>query len=237
MVDADEIRRRVDQYYSGRSEFIIHLIVFLMINIVLWGIWAFMRGLPESGSVFAFPLIVTLGWGAGLAGHGIEVRSKSPARLAAIDRTVEAQMEAVHGLDWREVTTADDYERLRQEAHKRFRQNTEFGIHFAVYALINLALWFIWAMVSDGTLMPFPLIIMGFWGAGLAAHAASIYFDSSRTVTARERAVQQALAGDLETKKKKRAAQPQTILTDDGEQLEIIEDEWERENRLSDGKS
>ena len=47
--------------------------VFTLINIMLWSIWV--NELATSGQLeFAWPAIVTVMWGAGLAGHGVYTR-------------------------------------------------------------------------------------------------------------------------------------------------------------------
>lgn len=233
MVEADEIRRRVEKYYNDRAGFYIHLLVFVIIHAVLWALWTFLQA---GGAVFPFPMIVMLGWGSGLIAHAIETRSLSPRFLAGIDREAANQLTKLYGEDWQNTADRADINRILEAVHKRSRQGTELTMHSAIYVVVNLLMWFIWSIVNDGNLLPFPLIIMGFWGAGLAAHAAAVYFDPVRSVDARERAVQEALNAEVIVKKKKRESLSETILTDDGEQLEVVEDDWEREGRLQDGK-
>ncbi|MBZ0300620.1 MAG: 2TM domain-containing protein [Anaerolineae bacterium] len=232
MPDANLIRQRVEKHYNQRKEFIIHLIVFGIINGALWAIWALTRGLLG----FPWALVVTLGWGSGLAAHFLEARSWSPGHLAAVDRAIDRQMNSIYGPDWRDDTEPEDYARVSAAVTKQFRQNNEFTIHLTIYVIINLLLVMLWFILSGGVGFPIPLVLMALWGAGLAAHGASNYFDSSRSVAARERAVQRALAAEYVTKKKKRQAEPHTISTPDGEQFEVIEDDWEKENRLTDAK-
>ncbi len=234
MVEADEIRSRVEKHYNARSELYIHALIFVIINAVLWALWAFLNG---PGGLFPFPVVVMAGWGSGLAAHALEVRSKSPRFLASLDRAAVKQLNDLYGDDWQTTADSADIQRVHETIHKRARQTSELNIHGAVYAIINLLMWFIWSIVNDGGLFPFPLIIMGFWGAGLAAHAATVYFDPSRSLDARERAVQEALAAEeVIVKKKKRSVPSEMILTDDGEQLEVVEDDWGREGRLQDEK-
>jgi hypothetical protein len=63
---------------------------------------------------------------------------------------------------------------------------------------------------------------MGFWGIGIAAHGLSNYFDSAQRVVAREKTVQQ-MTGQV--KKKKRMER--LMLTDDGEILEVVDEQIE----------
>lgn len=229
-IDHDEIRRRVEKYYNQRKEWLIHLSIFVVINAVLWGLWLGTQGL--LGVAFPWPLVVMLGWGAGLAGHGVEVAAHSPDRLARVDRTVHQQMDAVYGPDWASAADDEDYQRIYRAAHKRYRQKAEFIIHLAVFVVVNLLMWLMW--LSIDVAFPFPLIVLGGWGAGLVGHAATMYFDSSRAAEARERAVQEAIsrynaAYDVPRKRKRR----EHLLTDDGELLDIVEEtEAEQEGRL-----
>jgi hypothetical protein len=231
-IDRGEIRRRVEQYYNQRKEWFIHLTVYIVVIAVLWGLWLATRGVLDFD--FPAPLLVMLGWGAGLAGHGVEVASHSPDRMMSIDRAAHDQMAEIYGSDWEATTNNKDYQPVYQAAHKRYRQKAEFAIHLAVYIVINLLMVAIWLGSGTDT-PPFPLIIVAGWGIGLAGHAASIYFDSSRSVAARERAVQEAISRYNDAYEKPKKRKREQLLTDDGELLEVVEEpETEREKRLHD---
>lgn len=49
-----------------RAEFKKHLLVYLVINIFLWGIWL-ISGAKIGGGYFPWPAFVSFGWGIGLA--------------------------------------------------------------------------------------------------------------------------------------------------------------------------
>ena len=220
-IDRGEIRRRVEQYYNQRKEWFIHLTVYVVVNAVLWGLWLATRGALDIG--FPAPALVMLGWGAGLAGHGVEVASHSPDRMMSIDRTAHDQMAEIYGPDWESTTDKKDYDQVYQVAHKRYRQKAEFAIHLAVYIVINLLMVTIWLGAGTGT-PPFPLIILAGWGIGLAGHAASVYFDSSRSAAARERAVQEAISRYNDAYEKPKKRKREQLLTDDGELLDVVEE-------------
>jgi hypothetical protein len=118
------------------------------------------------------------------------------------------------------------YQRFYDAAYQRLRHNTEFAIHLAVFVTIIAAIWVAWALLLRGGIVWLPLIITGGWGAGLGAHAVSNYFNPSRRIVATEKAVQEAMSGSPQ-KKKKRLQQAHAILTDDGELLEIVDDPQE----------
>jgi len=222
----EQIRRRVEKYYKERGEFVVHVAVYLAVNAALWGLW-FLIGDPTS---FPWPGLVTLAWGAGVAANWMEVRSQSPARFVALERSAQAQMARRYGPDWDAVADADDYQRVLRAIEKAAKERTEFVTHAVIYALINLMLWFIWLFTRAE--FPFPLLVMGFWGIGLVSHAASVFFSSARQQLAREEAIQREVerwAGTTQTAKKKKREGARLELTDDGELIEIVEDDWEAE--------
>lgn len=67
-VQAQKQRERLDRL---RTSFRIHAAVFVMIQLLLFAIWA------ATGADFPWPLFVLLGWGAGLAAHGMALRAAS----------------------------------------------------------------------------------------------------------------------------------------------------------------
>ena len=229
----DRARRRVDQYYNGRAEFLIHLTIFVLINGVLWGVWAFMRNAYGQPPVWPWPLVLSLPWGAGLLGHALDLRAKSPGRLAALERTVSRQMTELYGPDWSELEHDEVYQRLYEASFQRLTHNTEFAIHVGVFVLINVLVWLLWLSWAGHGGFALPLLLTVPWGIGLGGHAAANAFDASRSVVARERAVQQAM-GQAKPKRK-RLQQARAILTDDGELLEVVDDLKEPEDdRLQD---
>jgi hypothetical protein len=221
--DVENLRRRLKKFDEERSGFVIHTAVFLIVNLLLWGIWFITRGslgLP-------WPAVVTFGWGSGLAAHLIEYRAKHPNALAHLDARAAAQMEAVYGPDWTLIADDEDYQRIYKAVRHNAEQNRGFVIHLIVFILIILMIGMI-TQTLFSTLVP-ALILAALWGIGLGSHGATVLFDESRRVVDREQAIQQML-GHTE-KKKKREDHARLVLADDGEVLEIIEDEENEEQR------
>ena len=83
------IRRRVVQRFQARGVFYISLLVFLTINVMLWGIWLY------AGGGFPWPVFITFTWGIGVFAQAMRVYQTYPGptaqRDAEIDREVEAE--------------------------------------------------------------------------------------------------------------------------------------------------
>jgi len=60
-----------------------HLLVYILVNAVLWTIWA------AIGMGFAWPAIVMAGWGVGLVMNAWDAYWRRPITDAAIDREAE----------------------------------------------------------------------------------------------------------------------------------------------------
>jgi hypothetical protein len=87
-IDYDEIRKRVEKRLKDRQDFIGHLVVYLIIMAMLWGIF-FLTG----GDGTPWPMFPMLGWGAGVAIHGFSVYYDSSARAAARERNIQREVE------------------------------------------------------------------------------------------------------------------------------------------------
>lgn len=233
-VDEKTIRERVERHFKERGDLLLHAAIYLVVNPALWVVWL-MTGLADGAALW--PLAIMLGWGAGLAGHALDVAARIPSRLAAVDRKVFRQMENLYGPDWREVASEESYRKLHEAAHQALNQRKEFYIHMAVYLFVNLAvlvLWSQWGGRNDG--FPLPLMLLFLWGIGLAGHSVSVFTSSARTVASREQAIQQAvereterLYGDVPRKEKRK--HERLMLAEDGELLEVAEDEWSAEEK------
>ena len=60
-----------------------HLLVYLLVNALLWAIWA----LTDGG--FAWPVVVSLGWGIGLVMNVWDVYVRRPIGEAEVRREIE----------------------------------------------------------------------------------------------------------------------------------------------------
>lgn len=225
----EEIRERVENYYKERTTFVMHFVIFFIVNIILWALW-FFSGIDLS-LPFPWPLLVTAGWGAGLVAHAIDVRSYSPQRAEALEQAVQTRMEQIYGEDWEAEANEEDYRRVRATTAKYFEDRNGFVIHLAVYAILNPAAWILCMML--GWSLIFPILLTVGWGIGVVAHAIDLSFHSNRSTAARERAIQDAQrrVPQFGTQPKEKRKHDRLVLSEDGELLEIIEDGQELDDK------
>src|SRR5262249_54818420 len=99
-----------------RIGFIIHLIVYLGINAMLWGIWV------NSGGGFPWPMFITLGWGSGLFAHAMQVYQSLPDVAARREEAIQREVE----IEKRRMGTAtDNYEKPKRDRNVRLSDDGE----------------------------------------------------------------------------------------------------------------
>ncbi len=97
--DLKRVRKIAEAPFKKREEFAQHLVVYVMINIMLWGIFLFASDSilalinsndPELTQAMGFPwpLFVTFGWGIGLIANAFEALG-----AGRTERTIEREME------------------------------------------------------------------------------------------------------------------------------------------------
>lgn len=79
----DQAVRRVKK----RRDLHNHLFAYVIINAVVWGVWAIIGA--ASHSWYPWPLWITLGWGVGLAFNVWDVYFRRPITEAEIERELE----------------------------------------------------------------------------------------------------------------------------------------------------
>lgn len=82
----DRIRRRIALRIKQRNEFLTHLVSYVAVNVMLWGIWL-------NGMGFPWPIFITVGWGIGMFSHANQVYQNSAAVSARRERTVQAEVQ------------------------------------------------------------------------------------------------------------------------------------------------
>jgi hypothetical protein len=82
-VAEESLRDEAIKRLKKKQEFQAHALVYLMVNALFWSIWA----LTSSG--FAWPAIVSLGWGIGLVMNAWEVYMRRPIGEDQVRREIE----------------------------------------------------------------------------------------------------------------------------------------------------
>ncbi len=90
-----------------------------------------------------------------------------------------------------ELDLALDEASIRKRVEKRIKDRRDFIGHLVSYVAVNAMLWIIFA--SSSADFPWPMFVTFGWGAGIAAHAVTIYFKSARELEKRDRQVEAAL--------------------------------------------
>jgi hypothetical protein len=70
-LDYAEIRRRAEQRVTKRKEFMMHLAIYILVNVGLWIGFLFLGGLIGGPWPLLIPLLSTIGWGLAVAIHGV----------------------------------------------------------------------------------------------------------------------------------------------------------------------
>lgn len=86
--DYREIRKRVERLYDARKDIFIHTAVFVIINLLMWAVWAFTD--LKIHFPMVWPLLVSGGWGAGYIAHLIDYLMKE-AKEKAVQREIERE--------------------------------------------------------------------------------------------------------------------------------------------------
>lgn len=108
--DYHRVRKGIEQDFTKRKEFLIHLSVYLPINLLFWLSWLFTRDFFG----FPWPVLLTLGWGIGMVAHAVDTYFQTggrvTAREAAIQREIERERLSVEKPKRSRLVIADDGE-------------------------------------------------------------------------------------------------------------------------------
>jgi hypothetical protein len=92
----DLLRQQALLRLKKRRDFAAHLVTYVLINLVVWGIWLVI-GL-SSHSWWPWPVFVTLGWGVGIALNAWDVYMRQPITEDDVQREMRAHVrgDALH---------------------------------------------------------------------------------------------------------------------------------------------
>ncbi|NWG16881.1 MAG: protein kinase [Chloroflexi bacterium] len=101
--DEERVRRRIEKKFEERNGFIIHLVIYIVMNLVFWGMWAgaqdlfaaiFENGqLPVGDLGFPWPIFITFFWGIGVVANFMEYYNKYGPGAEKRERLVQAELE------------------------------------------------------------------------------------------------------------------------------------------------
>ena len=83
----EALREQALRRVKKRRDFHTHAFAYVMINVLIWGVWAIIGA--TSGSWFPWPLWVTLGWGIGLAFNAWDVYLRRPIAEDEVQREID----------------------------------------------------------------------------------------------------------------------------------------------------
>lgn len=88
MAADDEIRKEAVERIKERQGFLVHLGIYAIVNLGLFGLWAM------TGGGYYWPIWTAFGWGIGLAFHGLSVVIEGQELT---DERVEREMAKMRG--------------------------------------------------------------------------------------------------------------------------------------------
>lgn len=77
-----ELRELAMERLGKQQEFRGHVLVYVMVNLLLWTIWA------VTGTGFPWPVFVTAGWGIGVVMNAWDVFWRKPITEQALEREI-----------------------------------------------------------------------------------------------------------------------------------------------------
>jgi len=93
----DEIRQRAEKRANKRKELILHVAVYIIVNLALWLVFGIIATVSAGKqALLLIPLLSTLGWGIGVAIHAavnyIETTGLDAMREREIEREIEREL-------------------------------------------------------------------------------------------------------------------------------------------------
>jgi hypothetical protein len=76
-----DLREEAIQRLKKQRDFVPHAIAYVLVNVLVWTIWAF----TDAGG-FPWPVFVTAGWGIGIAAHAWDAFWRRPITEDDVER-------------------------------------------------------------------------------------------------------------------------------------------------------
>ena len=84
---ASDVRDVALERLKKRRDFKAHVAVYILVNLVVWGIWVVIAA--NSGSWWPWPIFVTLFWGIGLVMNAWDVYVRKPITEQELQHEIE----------------------------------------------------------------------------------------------------------------------------------------------------
>jgi hypothetical protein len=238
-VPADEqeyFRKRIAKRIEARNGFIGHATSYVLVNLLLWGIFAGSGGfegfLSASGE-FPWPMLVMFFWFAGLGAHAVETYFSTGERAARKDRAVRDALRQQYGSGWYNTASKKQMKTVRERVTKASAKVQDFFEHAAAYVGVNGGLWTIWFLASfreSNFEFPWPAFVTLGWGIGLFFSAMEA-FGARNAEQSIEREIERELQRELLEDEKPKRKNDNIRLTEDGELTDSMVAEMEAEER------
>jgi len=119
-LDYEDIRRRVEKRVKKRAEFILHLAIYVTVNLILW-----IGALIVLPDLLFIPLLSTLIWGVALVWHGVDTYLQTGALDAMRDREMRREIEWARRHQGLGDTEENEYEKPKHERAVRLSSDGE----------------------------------------------------------------------------------------------------------------
>ncbi len=83
----EELRRKIEKRLKEQQEFRTHVVIYIMVNLMLWFIWL------VTGAGFPWPFFPMFGWGIGIVAHYMEYHQKYGAGAEKRERLIQQELE------------------------------------------------------------------------------------------------------------------------------------------------
>ncbi|MCC7447396.1 MAG: 2TM domain-containing protein [Anaerolineae bacterium] len=120
----DEIRKRAEIRVKKRTEFIKHLAIYIIVNLFIWAFFGFIALFVSHTFYVLIPAVLsTLGWGLGVAIHGVTTYLDTSRLETMRDREIEREMQ--RELAMRGMSEVDLYEKPKRDRVARLSDDGE----------------------------------------------------------------------------------------------------------------
>ena len=123
-VNFDEMRQRAEKRVRKRVEFNMHLAIYVLVNLVLWVAFGVIAAFAQQAGLLLVPVLSTLGWGLGVAIHGIVTYMDTRGMDMLVEREMRREM-ALRGIRDAVEDSPEAYEKPKRDRVARLSDDGE----------------------------------------------------------------------------------------------------------------